>query len=419
MSTERRWRFKVDWSKYQANTRIGLEHFFRTAQDVREFLAGAGRSPTRQALFHILYCGLLLAGQYKALDRRVTKILRELVVKEQQLQLTQRVDEKAAYALWAVLGGDCETVATMLDVPASVIQQMAAQRGWKLPRKSNLSRERALNRGLNYLVSHKLRSVVYKLIEGLHALRTDELYRLLMSGGASKHARLKITDFETLARTVVFLHKVTEETLTTFEADPRKKGVDHVSEAFLEHPSDAASERKSLAGHATGSEAFLEGSEEGKNFLPSPQTPEKGRSGDEPQEKEPKKAENNVPEAFLGSVVEKSVSEFFREALEDPGLVAENLRKIINQPVKDVSASVKEGEEEEFSNVVSPRKIDFRPGSVENSPLAHTVKVRGKEKPLPPARELSEIEPNIGAIPISAEILSQIGKSIEKKADQE
>jgi len=408
------WRIKVDWTKYQVSARAGLEHCFQSEEDVRDYLRYAARSPVRQALFHVIYNGLVLAGAYQQLDKRIHKILRQVAMKESEKkkelagkELAVKVDEKAAYALWAVLNGDSTAVAALLEVPVATIQQLAEQRGWRLPSKRRASREVALNKGMNFLLSHRLRATLFRLIEGLNALRTDELFKLLFAGYQNRNSKLRIQDLESLARTIMMVHRVTEESLEEIDSDDASEGV---TSAFLASP-----RAKKLLSAPDNAKKGVNGPEKAvENAENAPEDLENGQDDVE-------KPDLSPSEAVLGREIERSVAEFFKEALETDHGVAENLRKIISTDAKDApvietttSQIGNDAQKDASEHKNDGPHVDFRSDTPLNRPIATVMKVTSSDPPVDPV-ELSSVDPSVGAIPISPEKVSLWIETIAEK----
>jgi len=113
-----------------------------------------------------------------------------------------KLDVSQIFLTFMALVGDVEKVAVALDLPVTVVEQLAEDEGWhkKVSRLCVLSKggkpgdhERAVNRALNFVQAHQLRGVLNGMISHLAKQTVEEQLDSLSvkakDGGATLSAR--------------------------------------------------------------------------------------------------------------------------------------------------------------------------------------------------------------------------------------
>lgn len=108
---------------------------------------------------------------------------------------TLSIDREQAFLLFATFTGDVERTAHALDVPATAVLKMAEEEGWtnklgpilalkKSSRPGDV--ERAINRALNFVQSHRMRLFIQRVITRLTGFNEVEFEEYLFTGAKEK-----------------------------------------------------------------------------------------------------------------------------------------------------------------------------------------------------------------------------------------
>jgi hypothetical protein len=105
------------------------------------------------------------------------------------------IDREQAFLLFATFTGDIARTAHALDVPAAAVLRMAEEEGWmnklgpilalkKSSRPGDV--ERAINRALNFVQSHRMRLFIQRVITRLTGMNEVEFEEYLFVGSKDK-----------------------------------------------------------------------------------------------------------------------------------------------------------------------------------------------------------------------------------------
>lgn len=146
------------------------------------------------------------------------------------------IDGAKAFLLYLAFSGNLEQTAVAMDAPLAVLKELALREQWAA-KMSELGRspdggpaeQQLVNRTVNYVQAHRMRSVLDTVLEHVRdELTTEEgKKRILMSPGkeGDTFSVRAITD---LAKAMEACHAMTERALGTPEAAGGKKGAEDV-----------------------------------------------------------------------------------------------------------------------------------------------------------------------------------------------
>ena len=95
-----------------------------------------------------------------------------------------RPDREQAFLLFAVFCGSVPETAHALNLPPAVVQAMAEEHGWYAKIKTIIDLqasakagdvERAVNRAINYVQAHRMRSLLERVLRKMHDLSPEDL----------------------------------------------------------------------------------------------------------------------------------------------------------------------------------------------------------------------------------------------------
>lgn len=110
-------------------------------------------------------------------------------------QIDIKLDREQAFLLYATFCGDLEKTAHALNVRAVDVLKMAEEEGWNNQLKSILEMkksarpgdvERAVNRALNFVQSHRMRLFVERILHKLVSLSNEEVEGYIFSDHSAK-----------------------------------------------------------------------------------------------------------------------------------------------------------------------------------------------------------------------------------------